>query len=92
MAYSSILGADVAPQQPGGRESEALGPSASADSDAVGTGERGSVTPGEGREGGDILPDRVVNLAGAEVTPDESEPLMTDLDEAGPEAGEETIE
>jgi hypothetical protein len=106
MAYSSILGADIAPQQPGGRDAEALGPSdssdtgsdtigtheAHADSDAVGTGERGSVTPGEGREGGDILPDRVVNLSGAEVTPDESEPLMTDLDEAGPEAGEETIE
>ena len=106
MAYSSILGADIAPLQPSGRDSEALGPSdssdtgsdtvgtheAHADSDAVGTGERGSVTPGEGREGGDILPDRVVNLAGAEVTPDDGDPLMTDLDEAGPEAGEETIE
>lgn len=74
MAYSSILGADEAPSQPSGRDAQALGPSDSsdsgsdalgtpelhADSDAAGTGERGSVTPGEGREGGDILPDRVV--------------------------------
>ena len=81
MAYSSILGADSAPEQPSGRDAELLGPSdnsdsgsdtigsheAHADSDAVGTGERGSVTPGEGREGGDILPDRVVNAADAGV-------------------------
>ncbi|HEY8050153.1 MAG TPA: hypothetical protein VIE63_13340 [Ramlibacter sp.] len=75
MAYSSILGADTAPTQPGGRSAEALGPSDNsdsgsdaagtpevhADSDAVGTGERGAVTPnGDGREGGDIAPDRVV--------------------------------
>jgi hypothetical protein len=74
MAYSSILGADEAPSPPSGRDAEALGPSDNsdsgsdalgtaelhADSDAAGTGERGSVTPGEGREGGDILPDRVV--------------------------------
>jgi hypothetical protein len=75
MAYSSILGADTAPAQPRGRDAEALGPSDNsdsgsdaagtfevhADSDAVGTGERGAVTPGvEGREGGDILPDHVV--------------------------------
>jgi len=77
MAHSSILGADTAPAQPSGRDAEALGPSdnsdsgsdaigtfeAHADSDAVGTGERGAVTPGvEGREGGDILPDRVVTV------------------------------
>jgi hypothetical protein len=76
MAYSSILGADKAPLQPSGRDAELLGPSDSsdsgsdalgtaelhADSDTTGTGERGSVTPGEGREGGDILPDRVVRL------------------------------
>jgi hypothetical protein len=75
MAYSSILGAEIAPAQPIGRDAEALGPSdnsdsgsdaagtpeARADSDAVGTGERGGVTPGfEGREGGDIAPDHVV--------------------------------
>ena len=79
MAYSSILGADNAPEQPSGRDAELLGPSdnsdsgsdtigtdeAHADSDAVGTGERGSVTPGEGRESGDILPDRVVRAADA---------------------------
>ena len=81
MAYSSILGADEAPVQPSGRDAEALGPSDNsdsgsdaigtaelhADSDSSGTGERGSVTPGEGREGGDILPDRVVNAADAGV-------------------------
>jgi hypothetical protein len=75
MAYSSILGADTAPAQPGGRDAKALGPSDNsdsgsdaigtaeihADSDSVGTGERGAVTPNvEGREGGDILPDHVV--------------------------------
>jgi hypothetical protein len=78
MAYSSILGANTAPTQPEGRDSQALGPSdnsdsgsdtvgtpeAHADSDAVGTGERAGVTPGvEGREGGDILPDHVVDLS-----------------------------
>ncbi len=77
MAYSSILGADMAPAQPSGRDADLLGPSdnsdsgsdtigtheAHADSDAVGTGERGSVTPGgDSREGADILPDRVVRL------------------------------
>lgn len=80
MAYSSILGAEKAPVQPGGRDSEALGPSdnsdsgsdtigtpeAHADSDAVGTGERGSVTPGEAEEGADILPDRVVAVSDEE--------------------------
>ena len=85
MAYSSILGADTAPAQPSGRDAEALGPSdnsdsgadaigtheAHADSDSVGTGERGAVTPGvEGREGGDILPDRIVAV-------DEAEALAT---------------
>lgn len=79
MAYSSIMGADNAPEQPSGRDAGLLGPSdnsdsgsdtigtseAHADSDAVGTGERGSVTPGEDREGGDILPDRVVRAADA---------------------------
>jgi hypothetical protein len=78
MAYSSILGADTAPIQPSGRDSASLGPSdnsdngsdtigtseAHADSDAEGTGERGAVTAGvEGREGGDILPDHVVEVS-----------------------------
>jgi len=94
MAYSSILGAETAPTQPSGRDAELLGPSDSsdsgsdamgtaevhADSDAGGTGERGSVTPGEGREDGDILPDRIVNLKGGEVVPDDSTDSMTDLD------------
>lgn len=94
MAYSSILGAETAPTQPSGRDAELLGPSDSsdsgsdamgtaevhADSDASGTGERGSVTPGEGREGGDILPDRIVNMKGGEVVADDSTDSMTDLD------------
>lgn len=75
MAHSSILGAETAPMQPIGKDAEALGPSdnsdsgsdavgtfeAHADSDSVGTGERGAVTPdAEGREGADIAPDHVV--------------------------------
>lgn len=96
MAYSSILGADVAPSQPSGREAELLGPSdnsdtgsdtigtgeAHEDSDAAGTGERGAVVGRDAREGGDILPDRVVNLADGEGFP-EADPdgmEMTDLD------------
>jgi hypothetical protein len=81
MANSSILGADTAPTQPQGRDARSLGPSdnsdsgsdttgtaeAHADSDAVGTGERGAVTPdADGREGGDILPDHVVELTDEE--------------------------
>ena len=94
MAYSSILGAETAPTLPSGRDAELLGPSDSsdsgsdamgtaeihADSDASGTGERGSVTPGEGREGGDILPDRIVNMKDGEVVADNSADTMTDLD------------
>jgi hypothetical protein len=94
MAYSSILGAETAPTLPSGRDAELLGPSDSsdsgsdamgtaeihADSDASGTGERGSVTPGEGREGGDILPDRIVNMKDGEVVADDSVDTMTDLD------------
>ena len=94
MAYSSILGAEVAPTNPEGRDSASLGPSdnsdsgsdtlgtheAHADSDSRGTGERGSVTPGEGREGGDILPDRVVNMHDGEVLPDDAADVLTDLD------------
>ena len=102
MAYSSILGADVAPTNPSGRESELLGPSdnsdsgsdtlgtseALADSDARGTGERGAVAGADAREGSDILPDRVVRLAEGEGFPEADPDGMefTDLD-AG-EAGE----
>ena len=97
MAYSSILGADVAPSHPSGREAELLGPSDNSDSgsdtigtdeadadstDSVGTGDRGAVAGPDAREGADILPDRVVNLAGdrgfPEADPDGME--MTDLD------------
>lgn len=76
MAYSSLLGADTAPLQPSGRGSDLLGPSdnsdsgsdtlgtdeAHADSDAVGTGERGAVAGADAMEGADIAPDRVVRL------------------------------
>jgi hypothetical protein len=95
MAYSSILGGDRAPAQPSGRSSDLLGPSDNSDSgsdalgtheihgdsDAAGTGERGAVAGGDGREGGDILPDEV-RLAGGEgfpgLDPDAME--FTDLD------------
>ena len=94
MAYSSILGAEVAPQQPSGRDSELLGPSDNsdsgsdtvgtseqhADSDSRGTGERGAVAGSDAREGGDILPDRVVNLAEGEVRVEDLAE-MTDLDD-----------
>ena len=96
MAYSSILGGETAATNPSGREAELLGPSdnsdtgsdtigtheAYEDSDSVGTGERGAVAGGDGREGGDIMPDRVVNLADDEGFP-EADPdgmEMTDLD------------
>lgn len=110
MAYSSILGADPAPSQPSGRDADLLGPSdnsdsgsdtvgtheAHADSDAVGTGERGSVTPGDAVEGGDIMPDRIVRAGSGEGFPeadvdgreytdiDAREPL-DDVDEDGGE-------
>jgi hypothetical protein len=97
MAYSSILGADRAPTEPSGREAELLGPSDNSDSgsDTIGTGEaredtidtgktgdRATVAGPELREGGDILPDRVVNLGEGEGFP-EADPdgmEMTDLD------------
>jgi hypothetical protein len=105
MAYSSILGADVAPTQPKGREAERLGPSdrsdtgsdtlgtaePHADSDHEGTGERGSATGRDPREGGDILPDHVVRLGGDEGFP-EADPdgmEMTDLDEGEKEREED---
>jgi hypothetical protein len=94
MAYSSILGADSAPAQPSGRGADLLGPSdnsdsgsdavgtveAHEDSDSVGTGERGVVAGRDAREGSDILPDRVVNLAEGEVEADLEGLEMTDLD------------
>ena len=102
MAYSSILGGDTAPAQPSGREAELLGPSdnsdsgsdtigtveAHEDSDSVGTGERGTVAGRDPREGSDIMPDRVVNLAEGEGFP-EADPdgmEMTDLDNDDVEA------
>ena len=114
MAYSSILGAETAPSLPSGRDAGALGPSdnsdsgsdavgtfeAHADSDAVGTGERGAVTPdSEGREGADILPDRVLSAGDAEEALESGEGFpaadvdaneLTDLDanDAEADAGE----
>jgi hypothetical protein len=93
MAHSTLLGADIAPTHPSGRDSELLGPSdnsdsgsdavgtaeARGDSDSRGTGERGAVAGSDGREGGDILPDRVVNLSEAEVRRDTGEDTYTDL-------------
>lgn len=96
MAYSSIMGADVAPTNPSGREAELLGPSdrsdsgsdalgtteAHEDSDSGGTGERGVVAGADAREGADILPDRVVNLADGEGFPEADPDTLefTDLD------------
>ena len=104
MAHSSILGGDIAPTQPTGRGSDFLGPSDSSDSgsdavgtdelhedsDAAGTGERGSATGGEGREGGDILPDRLARVQDGEGLP-EADPdtqEYTDLDADGEQLGE----
>ena len=102
MAYSSILGAETAPIVPSGRDAELLGPSDSsdsgsdalgtdelhADSDSHGTGERGSVAGMDAREGGDILPDRVVNLRDGEVDglPDIDALAITDLDDGANDA------
>lgn len=103
MAFSSILGADTAPANPSGREAELLGPSDNSDSgsdtigtieadedttDSTGTGDRGAVAGPDAREGADILPDRVVNLAEGEGFP-EADPdgmEMTDLDNDDVEA------
>ena len=76
MAYSSILGGERAPVQPSGRSSDLLGPSDNsdsgsdalgtnelhADSDGVGTGERGAVSGPDAIEGADIAPDRIVRM------------------------------
>ena len=77
MAYSSILGGDRAPVQPAGRSSDLLGPSDNsdsgsdalgtqeihADSDGVGTGERGAVFGADAVEGGDIAPDHIERMS-----------------------------
>lgn len=105
MAYSSILGADVAPTHPKGKDAERLGPSdrsdtgsdtlgtvePHADSDHEGTGERASAAGRDPRENSDILPDHVVRLAEDEGFP-EADPdglEMTDLDEEEKEREEE---
>lgn len=104
MAYSSILGADPAPTQPSGRDADALGPSDRsdtgsdtygtfedrADSDSSGTGERGAVAGADAVEGGDILPDRIVNLADGEGFPEADPDAMeyTDLDNEATDEGE----
>ncbi len=94
MAYSSIMGADTAPPQPSGRSSDLLGPSDNSDSgsdalgteeihgdsDSTGTGERGVVSGLDGREGVDILPDRVVRL-GPDDGPGDAGPDTGILDE-----------
>lgn len=96
MAYSSIMGADQAPTQASGRDSDALGPSDNSDSgsdaqgtgeihgdsDASGTGERGAIYGADPVEGGDILPDRVVHIGEGSGFP-EADPdgqEFTDLD------------
>jgi hypothetical protein len=85
MAYSSILGGDRAPEEPGGREAERLGPSDNSDSgsdtigtaeasdetiDAAKTGDRGAVAGPDAEIGGDIKPDRIENLRDGEGFPD----------------------
>ncbi|HWI83030.1 hypothetical protein [Ramlibacter sp.] len=100
MAYSSIMGADAAPEQPSGRGADLLGPSdnsdsgsdtigtheAHADSDAVGTGERAAVGMDELEEGADIMPDRIVGAAAGDGGPqaDAEGMELTDLDAADP--------
>lgn len=95
MAYSSILGADEAPEQPSGRSADLLGPSdnsdtgsdtigtheAHADTDAEGTGERANVSQ-DFVEGADIMPDRVLGAADGEGFPraDVDAQEFTDLD------------
>ena len=106
MSYSSVYGADMAPTHPSGRDARLLGPSdnsdtgsdalgtyeAYGDSDAAGTGERGSASPGDAREGADILPDHVVQLSEgegfAQEDPDAQD--FTDLDDSEPGEDEET--
>jgi hypothetical protein len=97
MAYSSIVGTHLAPVLPSGRGSDLLGPSdnsdsgsdargtaeSQSDSDSTGTGERGAAYGAEAPEGGDIMPDRVVQIGGGHGAPeaDLSEAIYTDLDD-----------
>ncbi len=62
------------------------------DSDAAGTGERGSASPGDDREGADILPDRVMRLSEGEGISEEDPDAQdfTDLDDSEPGEDEET--
>lgn len=107
MATSSLFGADDAPAQPSGRSSDLLGPSDTsdsgsdvlgtdavhADSDAAGSGERGSVGGTDALEGADIAPDRVVGaqqaLAGTYTDPiaadQDLSPPVDDDDDALPD-------
>jgi hypothetical protein len=95
MAYSSIMGADEAPEHPSGRGSDLLGPSdnsdtgsdtvgtheAHADTDSVGTGERANVSQ-DFVEGADIMPDRVLGAGSGEGFPqdDVDAQEFTDID------------
>jgi len=103
MAFSSILGADTAPQNPSGREAELLGPSDNSDSgsdtigtgeavddtvDSVKTGDRGAVAGPDAEIGRDILPDRVVNLADGEVSA-EADPDSVELTDLDDDASDE---
>jgi hypothetical protein len=83
MAYSSLMGADMAPTIPSGRGGDLLGPSDNSDSgsdaigsgevhgdsDSAGTGERGEASGADTKEGVDILPDRVVRIGGLDGNP-----------------------
>ena len=97
MSYSSILGATTAPVVPSGRSSDLLGPSDNSDSgsdatgtgevhgdsDAAGTGERGAVSGPDSKEGGDILPDRMVRIGGDQgfTEAEADDGVFTDLDD-----------
>jgi hypothetical protein len=97
MSYSSLMGADTAPAIPSGRSGDLLGPSDNSDSgsdavgssevhgdsDSSGTGERGEASGLDTKEGGDILPDRVVRIGGSEANagPWSDDEVFTDLDE-----------
>ncbi|HEY8359463.1 MAG TPA: hypothetical protein VIL30_18590 [Ramlibacter sp.] len=99
MAYSSILGADVAPSHPSGRDADLLGPSdlsdsgsdsigteaALEDTDSTGTGARGAVAGADAREGSDILPDRIVDMADGEGFPEADPDGMEMTDEENDE-------
>jgi len=94
MSHSSFLGADIAPALPNGRGADLLGPSdnsdsgsdavgtaeSHADSDAAGTGERGSVAPRDMKEGGDILPDHVVRMSGEDDGEGEEEDSLDEVE------------